>query len=207
VAKKGSSLPRELDRNKLPVAVRHQLLMEAGYKCGNPTCRNVITLEVHHIQYVSDGGGNEPSNLLVLCPYCHTMHRAGHIPVEAIRVWKGLLLALNQAFDRHSTELLLFLRQTRGQEIRYSGDGLLQFAGLIAAGLVTFKAEKQYAYTQAANVKLGSMDVYHHPIPHSPTIQIEVELTVKGIVLVEAWLKGDEAQFRELVSKQPEGVT
>ena len=46
--------------------------MEAGYKCGNPTCRNVITLELHHIEYVSDGGGDDPSNLLVLCPYCHS---------------------------------------------------------------------------------------------------------------------------------------
>ena len=207
MAKKSTSLPREMDRTKLPAAVRHQLLMEAGYKCGNPACPHVITLEVHHIEHVSEGGGDDPSNLLVLCPYCHSMHHAGHIPVEAVRLWKGLLLALNQAFDRHSRELLLFLRQTKGQEIWYSGDGLLQFAGLIAGGLVTFKAEKQYAYTQAANVKWGSTDVYHHPTPHSPTIQIQVELTDKGLLLVEAWLKGDEARFRELVSGPPNGST
>jgi hypothetical protein len=62
---KEKSLPREADRKKIPMAVQHGLLMEAGYKCGNPTCRNVITLELHHIEYVSEGGGDEPENLLV----------------------------------------------------------------------------------------------------------------------------------------------
>ena len=202
MAKKVNPIPCELERTKLPRDVKHQLLMEAGYKCGNPTCRHVITLEMHHIQYVSNGGGDEPSNLLVLCPNCHTMHHAGHIPVEAIRLWKGLLQALNQAFDRHSLDLLLFLHKTKGAEIRYSGDGLLQFAGLIAADLVTFKAETQYAVTQAANVKMGGIDMYHNPIPHSPTMQIEVVLTNKGTLLLEAWLEGNEGKFRDQFSKK-----
>jgi hypothetical protein len=126
--------------------------------------------------------------------------------VEAIQLWKGLLLALNQAFDRHTRELLLFLRHTKGQEICYSGDGLLQFAGLIAAGLVRFDVHKEYAYTQAASAKWGGMDVYHHPILHSPTIVVQVELTERGSLLVEAWVRGDEARFRELVSNAPSGA-
>src|SRR5262245_48012035 len=97
--KKRGALPREANRTKLPVSLKHQLLMEAGYKCGKPACRHVLTLEIHHIEYVSDGGGDEPANLLVLCPYCHSMLHAGHIPVDAVRFWKGLLIALNQAFD------------------------------------------------------------------------------------------------------------
>ncbi len=125
-----------MDRTKLPLRVRHQLLMEAGYKCGNPACRNVITLDLHHIEYVSEGGGDDPSNLLVLCPYCHSMHHAGNIPLEAIRLWKGLLIALNQAFDRQGMELLLFLYKTNANQLWYSADGVLSFAGLIGAGLV-----------------------------------------------------------------------
>jgi len=96
--------------------------MEAGYKCANPTCRNVITLEIHHIQYVCGGGGDDPSNLLPLCPYCHAMHHQGHIPVEAIRTWKSLLLALNNALDRRSLDLLLYLREMHGKDIEYSGE-------------------------------------------------------------------------------------
>src|SRR4051812_25704526 len=97
VAKKSTGLPREADRKKIPVAVQHQLLMEAGYKCGNPACHNVIVLELHHIEYVCEGGGDDATNLLALCPYCHSMHHANKIPVEAIRFWKGLLQALNHA--------------------------------------------------------------------------------------------------------------
>src|SRR6266404_562227 len=112
--------------------------MEAGYRCGNPACHNIITLELHHIEYVSEGGGDEPSNLLVLCPYHHAMHHAGQIPVEAIRMWKGLLVALNHAFSKESMDLLLFLHQRGDSPHWYTADGVLRFAGLFAAGLVEF---------------------------------------------------------------------
>lgn len=196
-------LPKEADRKKIPVAVQHQLLMEAGYKCGNPACRNVLTLELHHIQYVSNGGGNEPTNLLVLCPYCHEMHHAGHIPVEAIRHWKGMLLALNNAFDRRSMDLLLFLSQTHGQQIWYSGDALLTFAALIASGLVSFKTEKLYGETPASTGMYGSIPMFIHPFSYPMGMVIEVELTEKGHLLVGAWRTGNEQQYRQLISSPP----
>lgn len=34
--------------------------------CGNPRCRHILTLELHHIVWVRDGGGNEASNTTVL---------------------------------------------------------------------------------------------------------------------------------------------
>jgi hypothetical protein len=98
-------------RKDIPATVRQQVLMEAGFKCGNPACRNVITLDIHHIVHVSEDGGNEPLNLLALCPYHHAMYHAGHIPIEAIRHWKGMLLALNSAFDVRGMDLLLFLHK------------------------------------------------------------------------------------------------
>lgn len=90
-------------RKKLALPQKHDLLMEAGYRCGNPRCPVILVvhiLEDHHIVHVSDGGGNQPSNLLALCPNCHTLYHHGQINREAIRHWKGLLLALNHAFDR-----------------------------------------------------------------------------------------------------------
>jgi hypothetical protein len=196
---KGQRLPREADRKKIPMAVQHSLLMEAGYKCGNPTCRNVITLELHHIEYVSEGGGDDPDNLLSLCPYCHAMHHAGHIPVEAIRHWKGMLTALNQAFDRVSLDLLLFLWETKGQDIWYSGDALLRFAGLVAAGLVTFKAEKLYGQTPTTSGFTGSIPTVFHGTSYEIGIKIEIRLTDKGKRLVEAWRTGNEEEYRSVI--------
>src|SRR6478752_867236 len=96
-------------RKKLDLHARRLVLHEAGYKCANPVCRNIITLDIHHIVYVSKSGSNAPENLLPLCGHCHDMHHAGEIPSEAIRTWKMLLLALNEAFDRRSVDILLSL--------------------------------------------------------------------------------------------------
>jgi len=155
--------------------------MEAGYKCGNPACRHILTLELHHIVWVRDGGGNDLSNLLVLCPNCHSLHTAGHIPETAIRHWKGMLVALNHAFGFRSIDFLLFLRATKEKKLWYSADGVLQFAGLVAAGLVVITDETvatPWQVTQSSH---------------------RVGLTEQGERLVEAWLAGDEMTFRAAI--------
>src|SRR5882672_1961629 len=121
-------------RNRLSEHVRIQILTEAGYRCV-PTCRTLFVLDLHHIDQISDGGGNEPSNLIALCPTCHRMFHARAIPVEAIRTYKGMLTALNHAFDADAVDMLLFVDQ-HGEAVQLSGDGLLRFARLISTGLV-----------------------------------------------------------------------
>jgi HNH endonuclease len=179
VAKKASK-PKAGDvvRKHIPDATRRQVLMEAGYKCGRPVCHNIITLELHHMIYVTDGGSDDVGNLLPLCGYCHDMHHAGHFTTEAIRLWKGLLVALNYAFDRRSMDLLLYLTKQR-EDTFYSADGVLQFAGLIAAGLVR----------TGSGIGGGSLE--------RPTSAQQVILTDKGKALVQAWLTGEEAKYRE----------
>lgn len=44
---------------------------------GHPDLR--YHAHVHHIVYRSQGGGNEPSNLVTLCASCHTLIHAGRI--------------------------------------------------------------------------------------------------------------------------------
>jgi hypothetical protein len=183
------------------MTVQHGLLIEAGYKCGNPACRHVLTLEVHHIQYVSEGGSNKPENLLVLCPNCHAQHHAGYISVEAVRHWKGMLLALNNAFDRGAQDLLLYLRQTDGQEVWYSGDALLRFAGMIASGLVTFTTQKLYGQTPASTGDYGGIPMLIHSSSYELGMVVQISLAEKGRLLVDAWRNGDEDKYKELISK------
>src|SRR5713226_4964390 len=64
---------------------------------------------MHHIIEVKDGGANEPSNLLALCPTCHALYTRGNIPKEAINAWKTMLVSLNHAFDQETISNLLFL--------------------------------------------------------------------------------------------------
>ena len=122
-------------RKTVPVDAKALVLHEGGYRCANPACRMVLTLDVHHLDQVSDGGANEPANLLALCPNCHALHHRGTIPVASLRAWKHLLLALNHAFDNRLVDLLLTLSQH--ERIWVSGDGVLRCAAGIASGLIS----------------------------------------------------------------------
>lgn len=90
---------------------------------------------VHHIIWVKDGGGNQPDNLLALCPNCHSLHTRGHIPAQAIVAWKSLLTSLGNP-NRAAVDLLLLLADEQervGKEtdyvkvpppFRFTGDSL-----------------------------------------------------------------------------------
>lgn len=183
-------------RASIPASTRDEVLREAGYMCGNPRCRHILTLELHHIVWVKDGGGNAPTNLLVLCPNCHSLHTHGHIPDTAIRHWKGILHALNHAFNKESMDLLLYLNQPTLENIWYTGDGFLHFSGLVAAGLVEI-AEYQFS----VGGRYGAS-----PPVSPPTSAVRVKLSDKGKLLVDAWLRGDEEMYRQAlqVSQKPE---
>jgi hypothetical protein len=159
--------------------------MEAAYRCGNPRCGHVLTLQVHHIEWVEDGGGNEPSNLLPLCPNCHASHTAGHIPQEAVRHWKAMVVALNHSFDRESMDLLLLLNDGDWNKMPITTDGVLRFAGLLRARLVQ----------RRGHIVGGKMVGGVISTPYC-----WLELTERGKLLIVAWLEGDEEKYRQLVS-------
>ena len=125
-------------RKSLPADARQLVLHECGYKCANPACRMILTLEIHHMEQVAEGGSNEPSNLLPLCPNCHTLHHNGVIPLVSLRAWKHLLLALNQAFDSRLIDLLLTLHKL--EKVWVTGEGVLQCAAGVASGLITVES-------------------------------------------------------------------
>lgn len=175
-------------RKSVPQATRELILMEAGYKCANPTCRHILTLELHHIVRVKDHGDNAPSNLLALCGNCHSLHTQGYIPESAIRTWKQLLISLNDA-NRVTADLLLVLYQEERRieaaedaskvapPFRFTGDGLPALSGLITSGLL--EISKRYLGAGMFGASMPSFDV---------------RLTAKGKQFVEAWLGGDARQ-------------
>lgn len=180
-------------RQKIPLSTKQQVLHEGGYKCANPTCRSILTLDIHHLDYVSEGGDNSPSNLLALCPNCHSLHHKGYIPIISLRTWKMLLLSLNEAFDKHSINILLALDKVRNVII--SGEGLLNCASLIASGLINVKwlgGDRNNSSLQY----LGMLPA-HDNNPVKDTIkegQYSIELSQKGHLLVSAWKNGDQAK-------------
>ena len=160
--------PRE--RKRIPLKTMTIVLTEAGYRCAVPTCRGILALDIHHIWEVAGGGGNEPSNLIALCPTCHALYHRGIISADLIYVYKAMLVAIGRAFDVDAVDRLLFLTKCPTESLTLSGDGLLYFARLIAAGLVTFRPK--------AN------EFYHI-----------VSISEKGKQLVDAWQLGDRTRL------------
>ena len=176
VVRKRSSPRKAAPRRKPSPAVRQLVLVESGYKCGNPTCRAMLTLQLHHIEWVKDGGLSDPGNLLPLCGYCHDLHTQGRIPAEAIRVWKGILVSLSSGTPG-AADLLLHLSRMQSDRFAkyfaYNAGDLLPLAPLLNAGLVH------------ADFKRG-----HSGGSDGPTASFEVRLTDRGEALVAAWKSG-----------------
>lgn len=195
-----TSLPTQ-GRRRIPAAVRDAVLLEAGYKCANPVCRNVLALEVHHIVWVKEGGTSTAENLLALCGHCHDLHTMGHISANAIYAWKGLLVSLNNP-SRASVDLLLVLyeedRRVADQSpsgpktlsFRFTGDGLGALAPLMTSGLV-----------EISHRLLGGVTAWGGGTP-----QFEVRLTDRGRLLVGAWRDGDATEIQRVLTLPREPV-
>ncbi len=167
-------------RASIPSSVRRAVLIEAGYRCAVPSCRTLITLDIHHIVEVREDGGNTLGNLLALCPNCHALFTRGEITREAIESWKGVLVALNQAFDKETVSFLVFLGTPEARNLVVSGDGVLRFAHLVGAGLATCQLKWS---------DQGSFDQ-----------RLSVQLTDKGRRLLDAWTSGNRTELRAALS-------
>ncbi len=162
----------------IPIATRRQVLMEAGYRCAVPTCRNILAIDLHHIIKVKEDGSNEAHNLIALCGVCHDLYHRGEISNDAISNWKGMLVALNFAFDRESIDNLLFLHTLQPNQLLISGDGVLKFSQIISSGLASFSLF----------------------IQNGPLLLYDVQLTQKGRMLVNAWFKGDRTAVQDALA-------
>jgi HNH endonuclease len=165
-------------RKKTATDVRTLVLHEAGYKCGNPVCRHVITLDIHHLTPVAQDGENVPENLLPLCPNCHALHHRGEIPMQSLRAWKQLLLALNEAFDRPSVDTLLTLSKLH--KLYVTGDGLLACVSLVAGGLIDVLHGQHYSEPGEYQWDFGGAPIY------------TITLSERGKSFVAAWKSGNQ---------------
>jgi hypothetical protein len=167
------------ERKGIGLKTKTIVLTEAGYRCANPICRQILALDLHHLYQVSEGGGNGPENLIALCPTCHALYHRGTIHAESIYAWKSMLISLGRAFDVEGIDRLLFLRPLKKNDLIVSGDGLLQFGRLIAAGLAEFR--------QTANNKFL-------------IVTYSIRISDKGRMLVDAWLTGKRAELSKVLS-------
>lgn len=73
------SLDKRPPRVRQAIKLRHEVLDRDGYKCtedGATPEKDGVTLQIHHIKYVSQGGTNDLDNLVTLCHICHAGRHA-----------------------------------------------------------------------------------------------------------------------------------
>lgn len=165
-------------RRAVPTQIAIQVLTEAGYRCAVPTCRNILALDLHHCVEVSEGGDNSVGNLIALCPTCHALFHRGTIHRSSIYAWKAMLVALGEAFDKRAVDDLLFLAMPTTLGIRVSGDAILHYSRLMAAGLASFRVA----------ARNGPHEFYN------------IGLTDRGAALVTAWRNGDREALKNVLS-------
>jgi hypothetical protein len=175
-----------IERRALPQETRVLVLTEAGYRCAVPTCRNILALDMHHMWEVAAGGSDDPSNLIALCPTCHALYHRGTILPESIYVYKAMLVAITRAFDVEAIDRLLFLNSFQKDFLVVTGDGLLHFARLVAAGF--------------AEVELKSNNNWQ-------IVTYAVNISNKGQLLIEAWKQGDRARLESVIGGPTSGGT
>ncbi|MDR3722048.1 MAG: HNH endonuclease signature motif containing protein [Candidatus Acidoferrales bacterium] len=142
-------------------------------------------MDLHHMYQVSEGGGNDPENLIALCGTCHDLYHRGIISADAIYSYKSMLVALSRGFDLEAVDKLLFLLKYEKDFLVVSGDGLVRFSRLIAAGLAS-------AEQKANNNWL--------------IVSYAINISEKGKQIIEAWKSGDRLRLKQTLGGPVPGL-
>ncbi len=66
----------------IPPATRRAVLQRDHHRCQVPGCRNCAFVDVHHIEPRSEGGSNDPDNLITLCGAHHRALHRGELVIS-----------------------------------------------------------------------------------------------------------------------------
>ena len=66
----------------IPTATRKEVYRRDGYRCA--LCDSPKGLQIHHAVHRSEGGSNQPQNLICLCWKCHAAAHGSRVVINAI---------------------------------------------------------------------------------------------------------------------------
>jgi hypothetical protein len=77
-----AALKRQRARQETPPAIRREVFRRDRGRCVVPGCRNATYVDVHHLDLRSEGGSNDPDNLIVLCAAHHRVLHQGRLRID-----------------------------------------------------------------------------------------------------------------------------
>jgi hypothetical protein len=93
------------ERPAIPEELRRRVLVESGHRCAIPSCRQIV-VEVHHIVPWEQCRTHEYSNLIALCPNCHSMAHKNVIDRKSLHLYKANLRFTHDRFSQVEVDLL-----------------------------------------------------------------------------------------------------
>lgn len=124
-------------RPKVPAGIRRRVLVEAGHKCANPTCRS-IEVQVCHIVPWSQCRKHQYSNLIALCANCHARADRGEIDRKSLRLYKSNLRTTHDRFSQLEIDVLFEANASSPELIKWPPFMTLLIKRICDAGLVDF---------------------------------------------------------------------
>lgn len=168
------------DRPAIPAQMRRDVLIESGYRCAMPHCRET-QIDINHIVPYVEVQEHTFDNLVALCPNCHRRYTNGEIDRKAMFQIKANLSILSHRYgelERRYLNRQANLGPVAGSVTMLSGGLELLMANLVADGIVT------QASVNAIQIGFGQPDV-----PDFPVV-IAFVLTPRGQAFIEHWVAG-----------------
>ena len=173
-----------MDRPTIPADVVRAVLVEAGHRCAIPTCR-ATTTEVAHIEPWAKTQDNSFSNLIALCPNCHTRYdQRKEIDAKSMRMYKRNLGLLNSRYGEFERRVFAHVARTAQHVFLIGAGAELLLANAVQDGLLTVEPVD----TIGINVKFGSGEVVKFPMSFLCSV------TPKGAAFMHLYKEGGELE-------------
>jgi hypothetical protein len=170
-----------VSRPVIPANVERAVLVEAGHRCAIPTCR-ATTVEIAHIEPWSLSNDHSFSNLIALCPNCHTRYdQKKEIDRKSIYVYKQNLALLNNRYGEFERRFFDYCVRAHKESVVVGAGAELLLFNAELDGLVTLTSMQGDSPTVLATGELVFLP-----------IQFVCVLTGKGRSFVDRYSTGVE---------------
>jgi len=159
-------------RIHLPKELERLIKTESGHRCAIPTCKQ-YPVEIAHIISYAQVKEHKFSNLIALCPTCHTRYDNHEIDLKAMFIYKSNLAIINSRFTE--LELTLLENLNKKSPLPISGAMMWLFQRLVFEDIIMIVSESGIEFSDDFG------DIESH---------LWVELTAKGNNVVSRWLEG-----------------
>jgi len=172
------------DRPAIPAQLRRDVLIEAGYRCAIPHCRET-DIQIHHIEGYAVQPEHTFDDLIALCANCHQRVTNGQIDRKAVRQIKANLSVLSHRYgdlERRYLETVATAGGRAGTYVSMQIGFELLMKNLLDDGLVTYKKHVYARMTGGPAVPAfeDGTSIY--------------QLTPKGEEFVRHWLAADSLE-------------